>query len=50
MDGAPADGALRLIVVSVALVTGLLLLAGCAQVNSAGSLEGVFKADVAHML
>jgi cardiolipin synthase A/B len=34
MDGAPADGALRLIVVSVALVTGLLLLAGCAQVNS----------------
>ncbi|HMH51914.1 MAG TPA: phospholipase D-like domain-containing protein [Candidatus Acidoferrum sp.] len=34
MDGAPADGPLRLIIISVALITGLLLLAGCAQVNA----------------
>ena len=32
MDGAPADGPLRLIIISVALITGLLLFAGCAQV------------------
>jgi cardiolipin synthase len=34
MDEGPADGQLWLIVVSVALIAGLLLLAGCAQVNS----------------
>ncbi|HMH53439.1 MAG TPA: hypothetical protein VK548_24610 [Candidatus Acidoferrum sp.] len=34
MDEGQADGALRLIIVSAALITGLLLLAGCAQVNA----------------
>ena len=34
MDEASADGGLRLILVSIGLITGLLLLAGCAHVNA----------------